>query len=392
MQLLHWLSWTGYQLGINAPIQNSRGANQEMLSFPTTDPSPNSRLRNYAALIPSATAQLEVGEVPYPELGEDELIIKNYVVAVNPVDWKIQSSASSFNLTYPTILGEDAAGEVLEVGSSLKDKFKVGDRVMSHTFGLGKGLAYGGFQLYPVLIGATTSLIPDDISYAEAAVLPLSISTAAAGLFMNSTLSLKYPKTGKVFDHSVFDSGKGIPTLLLWGGSSSVGTSVIQLASAAGYAVITTASPSNFKLCKDLGAAYVVDYHNPDIVRKLINLLEGQNVVGAYDAIGSIETVHQNAAVLHALGGGIVASVGTAPDDLPSGVTVARMSSVNIVTQEPEVAKAIWGHYVPAALKAGVLVPSPKELIVGKGLKDVQKGLDRQKQGVSARKVEVLLG
>jgi len=263
---------------------------------------------------------------------------------------------------------------------------------MSHTVGLDKGLAYGGFQLYPTLIGATTSLIPNDISYAEAAVLPLSISTAAAGLFMNATLGLKYPKIGKSFDHSVFDSGKGIPTLLLWGGSSSVGASVIQLATAAGYAVLTTASPSNFKLCKDLGAAYVVDYHNPDVVRKLINLLEGQNVIGAYDAIGSIETVHQNAAVLHALGGGIVASVGTAPDDLPSGVTVARMSSFNIVTQEPEVAKAIWGDYVPAALVAGVLVPSPKELIVGKGLKNVQKGLDRQKQGVSARKVEILLG
>jgi NADPH:quinone reductase-like Zn-dependent oxidoreductase len=393
MQLLHWLSWVGYQLDLRTSSHSTEGnprvLDQEVLAFPKVGSSGHhSHFKNYAALIPSKKAELEVAEVPFPTCGEDELIIRNHVVAVNPVDWKIQSYAG-FNLTYPTILGEDVAGEVLEVGKNLKHKFHAGDRVIAHAMGLEKGAEYGGFQLYPVVIAVTTALIPDDISYIDAAVLPLSISTAAAGLFMNATLGLNYPRNRHL---SFASTAEDNPALLLWGGSSSVGSSVIQLASAAGYSVITTASPSNFKFCKDLGAADVLDYHDPDIVRKLINLLKERKLVGSYDAIGSYETVHQNAAVLLASGGGKIASVGMAPDDLPSGVTITRISSGNIVTQEPEVSEEIWGRYVPAALKSGELVPSPKPLVVGRSLWSIQTGLDVQKQGVSAQKVEIVIG
>lgn len=337
--------------------------------------------------LPFEKAHLKVAEAPFPKCGSDELIIKNHVTAVNPVDWKIQSSAV-FKLRYPVILGEDVAGEVLEVGSNLKSKFEVGQRVISSTLGLSKGPAYGGFQLYPVLTPATTSVIPDEISFTEAVVLPLSISTAAAGLFMKVTLGLNYPEAK---DSGPLKSTEDLPTLLLWGGSSSVGSSVIQLAAEAGYSVITTASPSNYQYCKDLGAAYVLDYHNPDIISILTSLVQGKSIVGAYDAIGSDTTVHQCASVLHAFGGGMVASVGSAPNDLPSDVTVARISSTNIVTQEPEVARKIWIDYVPSALKSGRLVPHPKALIAGKGLEVVQTGLDTLKHGVSAGKVVIIL-
>lgn len=254
--------------------------------------------------------------------------------------------------------------------------------------GLRNGPAYGGFQLYPVLKTATTSPIPDDISFTEAAVLPLSISTAAAGLFMNATLGLNYPNPDPSYP-TPSANPNDTPTLLVWGGSSSVGSSVIQLASAAGYTVITTASPSNHNYCKTLGAAQVLDYHNPTIIPNLINLLQGKTLAGAYDAIGSTTTVHQCASILTALGGGKIASVGAAPSNLPPNVTVVRIAAGTFDTQEPSVAKEIWGVYVPQALKSGKLVPSPKALIVGKGLESVQKGLDRQKQGVSARKVVV---
>jgi NADPH:quinone reductase-like Zn-dependent oxidoreductase len=257
---------------------------------------------------------------------------------------------------------------------------------MAHTMGLDLGAPYGGYQLYPVLSAATTSVIPDEVSFTDAAVLPLSISTAAAGLFMNATLGLEYPKT----DPRAFTNAEDNLTLLVWGGSSSVGSSVIQLAAAAGYAVITTSSPAHFKYCEDLGATHVLDYHNAEVVTNLINLLKGKNIVGAYDAIGSEVTVRQCAAILHAFGGGKITSVGLTPD-VSSDVTVSRISSANIVTQEPEVADEIWGKYVPAALTSGKLVASPKALVVGKGLEDVQNGLDRQKEGVSARKVVVLL-
>jgi len=393
MRLLYWLPWAGYHFGIRpfgASAEGSvRGPSEEVLAIAKTEQFYDMNLKNSAAWIPSEKAQLKVAEAPFPEGGDEDLIIKNYVVAVNPVDWKIQSD-DGFDLKYPAILGEDVAGEVLYVGSSVKNKFHVGQRVISHALGRAKGNAYGGFQLYPVLNAATTSPIPDNISFTEAAVLPLSISTAAAGLFMNATLGLNFPKADSSSSASLTNT-KNLQKLLLWGGSSSVGSSVIQFASAAGYGVITTASPSNYEYCKNLGANYVLDYHNPDIISLLIDLLNGTNVVGAYDAIGSDITVRQSASVLHALGGGKVASVDSTPDHVFEDVTVIRIGAGNIVSQEPDVAKKIWGDYVLWALKSRKLVPSPQALVVGNGLEEVQKGLDRQKQGVSARKVEVVL-
>ena len=387
MHCLHYISLAAGVFALQILAQES----QEHLLHPAQEilldrPSTSTKPKNFAAILPSPLAQLEVTPRPYPWCGDDEIIIKNHVVAINPVDWKIQSPMGrNFNLTYPVILGEDVAGEIVEVGSKIKPKFSVGDRVMAHPLGLGNGAAHGGFQLYPVLKAATVSKIPDSITFEEAAVLPLSISTAAAGLFMKSTLDLEYPSVGAGTSQRAQGS-----TVLVWGCSSSVGSSVVQLAKAAGYSLITTASPANFKYCKALGADQVLDYHDTDIAEKMIALLKGKKVVGAYDAIGSEITVRQSATILHALGGGKIASVGLAPEVF-SDVEVCRVSSGNIVTQEPEVAEKIWGEFVPWALKSGKLVARPKALVVGKGLENIQAGLDRQKAGVSALKVEIVL-
>ena len=346
------------------------------------------QLVNYAAWIPVEKASLVVATAPLPDLASNELIIKNQAVAVNPVDWKIQASGG-FGLSYPAILGEDVAGEVLEVGIDVKG-FKKGDRVIAHALGLGSGPAYGGFQLYPRVRVDTVSKIPESLETKKAVVLPLSVSTAAAGLYLKSTLGLRYPELGNGNVSQV----KKKEMLLLWGGSSSVGSSVIQLAVASGYDVVTTASPSNYSYAKSLGASLVLDYHNPDIVPILVSLLKehGAPVAGAYDAIGAESTVRQCAAVLHGLGGGSVASVVSAPDDLPKDVNVSRIGSTNIVNQEAgAVAKRVWGQYVPEALKEGSLRAAPDELVIGNGLYFVQGALNRQKSGVSARKVVVTL-
>ena len=86
MRFLRWLSWAGYQLDIGAC--SLRGPSEKVLGFATTESSYGAQLRNYAALIPFEKAQLEVTQVPFPKCGDDELIIRNHVVAVNPIDWK----------------------------------------------------------------------------------------------------------------------------------------------------------------------------------------------------------------------------------------------------------------------------------------------------------------
>lgn len=359
---------------------------------------------NYAAWIPSHGAELEVADAPFPtDIADDEVIIKNKAVAVNPVDWKIQSAPQPiFNIEYPYILGSDVAGEVVGAGAAV-EHLKKGDRVIGHALGLSSGSpAYGGFQLYPRLKAATVARIPEGIPFEQAVVLPLSVSTAAAGLYLKDTLGLRIPTAPSSIRGSgkwgttgaAGEDGNKKETLLLWGGSSSVGSSVVQLAVASGYDVVTTASPANYEYVKSLGASLVLDYHNPDIVAILAGLLRasGTKLAGAYDAIGSDATVRASAAVVGLLGGGKVASVGAAPEDAGGDdVEVVRVSAPSLVSGAPEVVRAVWGEYVPAALEAGTLVPRPRELVVGRGLYFVQRGLDTNKAGVSAAKVVITL-
>ena len=97
------------------------------------------------------------------------------------------------------------------------------------------------------------SEIPDSISFESAAVIPLGLSTAPAGLFQDDFLKLQFP--------TVPPQKQTGNTLLIWGGASSVGSNAIQLAIAAGYQVVTTASPKNFEYVKKLGASAVYDYN-----------------------------------------------------------------------------------------------------------------------------------
>lgn len=388
------------------------------------------RYINYAAYLPSPNAPLEVATAPLPSLdtlGDDEIIVKTHAVAVNPVDWKVRDAPpgqNRFGITYPFILGEDVAGEVVHAGagaragvpgSSTTAPLAKGDRVLGYAMGLGAGdTAYGGFQLYVKLRAAAVARIPPGLSYERAAVLPLSVSTAAAGLYMAATLGLRLPPSpssslqrdgddnddSRGWSDEEKEKKKNKGTLLVWGGSSSVGSSVVQLAAASGYAVVATASPANYGYVRGLGADLVLDYHNPDIVEVLTLVLRGAGggVVGAYDAIGTEATVRQNAAVLAAVGGSgdgrlRVASVGVVVDlsGDDGDVEVVRVGATGIVDKEPEVARRVWGEYLPAALASGAFKPAPKETVVGRGLYYCQGALDLNKRGVSASKVVVQL-
>lgn len=85
--------------------------------------------RNKAAWIKVEKAQLQVDSAPYPKPKADELVVKNTHVAINPVDWKIQTYGPP-NQKYPEILGRDLAGEVIEVGKDVT-RIKVGQRVIA---------------------------------------------------------------------------------------------------------------------------------------------------------------------------------------------------------------------------------------------------------------------
>src|ERR1700759_5093879 len=135
---------------------------------------------------------------------------------------------------YPCVFGTDVAGHVVQIGSNVS-KFKIGQQVIGHCDVLiTHKPSNAGFQLYSTCRELLVSAVPDSLPLANAAVLPLSVDTAATALFQ--TLSAPLPSL------SPKPTGK---TILIWGGSSSVGSSTIQLAVAAGYRVIATASEAN---------------------------------------------------------------------------------------------------------------------------------------------------
>jgi NADPH:quinone reductase-like Zn-dependent oxidoreductase len=199
---------------------------------------------------------LEVKPAPYRSPLETEIVIKNKAVAINPVDWAIQKMGSKFFpwIVYPTILGQDVAGEVVEVGSGVT-RLKIGDRVVGCANGVtAKDPYQRGFQNYVVLQSSKTAGIPNSLRYENVAVLPLGLITAARGLFMKDQLALQLPSL------SPNPTGKAV---LIWGGGTSVGSNAIQLAVAARYEVITTASSKNFDYVKKLGASQAFDYNSP---------------------------------------------------------------------------------------------------------------------------------
>ena len=369
---------------------------------------------NHAAyLVTKASRPLQVRPAPYAAPGPNEIVVKNAAVAINPLDWAKQMMGDLMFgwLKYPIILGTDVAGEVVEVGKGVDaSRFKVGDRVIGNAVGMDKRSnksAEGGFQEYTVLRTNMASPIPADLSYEKACVLPLGLSTASCGLFMKDQLALRYPcvpprPTGK--------------TLVVWGGSTSVGCNAIQLAKAAGYEVIMTASPRNFDYVQKLGASHVVDYHSPDAVRDIVKLLHNRACAGAL-AIGHGSTEACLSIVAASKGRKFVSQASAAVDiwNLPSDMfgilgtmvgvlwrTVnisikARIKGVGMKfifgtdLMANEVGDAIYNDFLPMALGKGEFVAAPEPQVVGKWLDRIQEAMDLNKKGVSAKKVVVTL-
>ncbi len=368
---------------------------------------------NAAAWLDRPYGDLDVRPAPYTPPGADEIVIRNRAIAVNPLDDIKQSTGNLMYrwLPYPSVLGEDVAGEVVEVGSAVT-RFRIGDRVLAYAVGMEKGRNHqpeGGFQRYTVARAQLASPIPDTMTFEEAAVLPLAISTAASALFQTDQLGLRHPTI------------PGPPTgqaVLVWGGSTSVGSNAIQLAVAAGYDVVATASPHNHDRARRLGASRVFDYASPTVVQDITAALRGIPVAGVL-AVGT-GSAEPSAAV--AIGTGAkrvcLASPSVSFDALPrrSGANVelvrviTRLVRSNVVLQvrcrmrgirassvwgstlmNNEVGPMLWENFLPAALAEGRYSAAPEPQVVGSGLEDLQQALDTLHRGVSARKLVVSL-
>lgn len=152
--------------------------------------------------------------------------------------------------------------------------------------------------------------------------------------------------------------------------------------------MITTASAHNFDFCRACGAVDVVDYKSGSVVDEVVAAVRkaGGDFVGVYDAISAADqSFHATVPILEKLGGGVLSVVLGPPEKVPSSVKVASVFGINPLTHP------VWEGYITPALEQGKLMAVPEPLVVGKGLESVQKGLQKNKEGVSAKKVVIEL-
>lgn len=338
---------------------------------------------NKAAYLVATAAPLQVQPAPYPLAADDQVIIKTQALAINPIDHFIQTLGPAVfkSITLPAILGYDVAGEVVAVGSSVK-RFKLGDRVA--------GLAEAGFQEYVGLAEHLTAAVPRCIAWEQAATLPMGVSVSTKALFDPDLLGMALPSLG-----SSPPASKKVETVLIWGGSTSVGSCAIQLASAAGYEVITTSSPHNFDYVKSLGASQAFDYNSPTVREALLVAFQGRTLAGAlanagldrqtYPAI--VETC---AEVMQSGPGKKVVAMTMQPYWGPSHEGV-QCKFVGPLRGSEQLASSVFHEFLPGALSRGLFKPVPEPQVTGHGLEAVQGAMEVLRAGVSAKKIVVTL-
>ena len=358
---------------------------------------------------------LRVGPAATPVPEAHQILVRTAAVAINPVDWIVQTIGSLIYawLSRPAVLGEDVAGEVVAVGSGVT-RFRVGDRVLGLAVGTEKDRnrpEEGAFRSSTLLSEDLTAPIPEGMAAADAVVLPLTLSTAATGLFEQGQLGLRLPTAA--------DAAGERESVVVWGAATAVGLNAVQLAVAAGYDVVATASPTNAALLLELGAREVLDRRDAAVVDRVVAALAGRRLAGVL-AIGTGSTARGVEIAARAEGAKRVASASTAvsferirpgrtavPRALPSmlrmaGVEVpvrmrARRAGVRVSTvwgsalRHSAVGPAIWRDFLPAALAEGRYRALPEPLVAGTGLEAVPDALELQRRGVSARKVVVTL-
>ncbi len=345
---------------------------------------------NTALWLAKPGTKFEVGPAPYTSPTPGEVVVRTRAVAVNPIDGL---PALAYRvvlpwLNYPAVIGSDVAGEVVEVGTGIT-RFAVGDRVVGHAASVEKSVnrpAEGAFQHYTVLTQHMVSPIPDDLTFEQVAVLPLALSTASSGLFQQDQLGLALPTA----EHT--PRGE---TVLVWGGSTSVGSNAIQLLHNAGYRILTTASPRNHDYVRSLGAEAAVDYHSRTVVKELVALLQHSPLAGTL-AIGAGSLGPAIKVATQVSGRRKIASAQPGPaTNIRAAAARRRGVTVTVIwggsLRDNEVGPSIYVDFLPEALATGTYRPAPNATVVGEGLESIPMAVQQLKEGVSATKLVVTI-
>ncbi|GIO25397.1 NADP-dependent oxidoreductase [Ornithinibacillus bavariensis] len=277
---------------------------------------------------------LEEGSVTLPELGENQVLVREKATSINPIDWKLREGylKQMYEWKFPIILGWDVAGIIEAVGSNVTE-WKIGDEVFARP----DTTPFGTYAEYTIVDDHLLAKKPANISFEEAAAVPLAGLTAYQALFDHGNLE----RNQKVLIHA---------------GAGGVGTFAIQLAKNAGAYVCTTASPKNHELLRSLGADNIIDYHTTNFKDVL------RDIDLVFDTIGG-EIQNDSFHVLKENTGRLISIVGEPDQD--------RAREKNVI------AKSIWlnPNGQQLSILAKLLEEREMKSIVGNTFPLTQKGV-----------------
>jgi NADPH2:quinone reductase len=242
----------------------------------------------------------EQREVPRPEAGPGEVLVKVHATSINPLDFKIRQAGAWAGVHPPAIIGYDVAGTVVAAGPGAQD-FAIGDRVYYTPDVPGRG---GSYAEYHVAREAIVASMPLNLSFEEAASIPLAGGTAWLGLIIRGRLHVG-------------------ETVLIHAGAGGVGSLAVQIARAAGARVFATCSAANRDLVLALGAHRTIDYHTEDVVSVVLAETAGRGVDLTFDTVGD-KTLEQSVAATRPHGR-IVSIVSTT-----GNINAAHMKNITV--------------------------------------------------------------
>jgi NADPH:quinone reductase-like Zn-dependent oxidoreductase len=279
---------------------------------------------------------LKAGELPLPAMApHNEVLIEVKAAGVNPFEAKLRRGwlAALFPLDMPHVLGTDVAGIVVRKGFDVSE-LEVGDRV----WGLLDAMRQGSYAGYVAAPSYLVRRMPDNLSFAEAAAVPMPGCTAWHGL-----VNLAGLKAGD--------------RVLIQAASGGVGTFAVQIAKAKGAGVAATCSSANCEWVKALGADLVVDYTTEDFRDKVTDIDVVLDVLGGEVVLKSYEVLKPGGTLLVVLRGDKVELEAREAMQKKHGVTTKEV----VFAAQPETLDLLRPMFEDGTLKVPIEATMPLE-------------------------------
>jgi NADPH2:quinone reductase len=254
-------------------------------------------------------------DLPSPQVGPGQLLVRVQASSVNPVDAQIGAGhlKDMFAHEFPVLVGRDYAGVIEQVGAGVTG-YVAGDAVFGFVPGMNPGVHHGAWAELLAVAQDQVAHLPDGVDVAQAGAAPLAGVTALA-------------------IHDALGLGQG-DTVLMVGANGGVGTVAVQLAAAAGASMVAPGLPEDHDYLRGLGVAEVLDRNGDVAAQVRVRHPEGVDALADF-ASRSPDQLNTYAAVVRE-GDRIASSAGAAGEGpgrtnvmvVPAAATLERLAGL----------------------------------------------------------------